>query len=188
MPHGACLAKLSELFPALFTGPMKPLKLRIQADIQTRAPGVFTKADLSAFFRRYTGSTAYLNAVAKGAHRFDLDGAEAGELSDEHRQVAQEELKRRRGAQQAQREQAQAELRQRAQLLRDFETTRLTAANFCALKGIDPAALDGLLAQAREEARLQPERAPQRHERNDRGDRRPERRSDRHHGHRGDRR
>lgn len=171
-------ARLAELFPALFTGPAKPLKLRIQVDIQERAPGVFSKQALSAFFRRHTATTPYLIAVSQGTQRFDLDGQPAGELTDEHRQVATEELARRRAitkarreeAIQAQREahrearkqdraaqqqnqQAQQERRNRAQLLRDFEGTRLTAANFCALKGIDPAALDGLLAQAREEAK-----------------------------------
>ena len=161
-------ARLAELFPALFTGPAKPLKLRIQVDIQERAPGVFSKQALSAFFRRHTGTTSYLIAVSQGTQRFDLDGQPAGELTDEHRQVAtkarreeaiqaqreahREARKQERAAQQ-QNQQAQQERRNRAQLLRDFEGTRLTAANFCALKGIDPAALDGLLAQAREEAK-----------------------------------
>ncbi len=194
-------ARLAELFPALFTGPAKPLKLRIQVDIQERAPGVFSKQALSAFFRRHTGTTSYLIAVSQGSQRFDLDGQPAGELTDEHRQVATEELARRRAitkarreeAIQAQREahrearkqeraaqqqnqQAQQERRNRAQLLRDFEGTRLTAANFCALKGIDPAALDGLLAQAREEAKqdaLRPRPEGRRDHRDDpRGERR----------------
>lgn len=159
MPQAQCLAKLSELFPALFTGPVKPLKLRIQADIQQRAPGVFTKADLSSFFRRYTGATSYLTAVARGKERFDLDGQPAGELTAEHRQVATDELQRRRAAHQAQREQEEAGRRERIQLLRDFETTRLTEANFCALKGIAPENLPALLAQAREEAKAMPPRA-----------------------------
>lgn len=171
-------ARLAELFPGLFTGPAKPLKLRIQVDIQERAPGVFSKQALSAFFRRHTATTPYLIAVSQGTERFDLDGQPAGELTDEHRQVATEELARRRAITKARREEAlqaqreaqrearkqeraaqqqnqqdQQERRNRAQLLRDFEGTRLTAANFCALKGIDPAALDGLLAQAREEAK-----------------------------------
>ena len=171
-------ARLAELFPALFKGPAKPFKLRIQVDIQERAPGEFSKQALSAFFRRHTGTTSYLIAVSQGTQRFDLDGQPAGELSEEHRQVATEELARRRAITKARREEAiqaqreaqrearkqeraaqqqnheaQQERRNRAQLLRDFETTRLTAANFCALKGIDPAALDGLLAQAREEAK-----------------------------------
>jgi ProP effector len=158
LPQAQCLAKLTELFPALFTGPVKPLKLRIQADIQERAPGVFTKADLSSFFRRYTGATSYLAAVSRGQQRFDLDGQPAGELTAEHRQVAADELQRRRSLQNEQREQEEAGRRERYQLLRDFETTRLTEANFCALKGIAPDALPALLAQAREEAKAMPPR------------------------------
>jgi hypothetical protein len=148
----ATATRLAELFPALFKGQPKPLKLRIQIDIQERAPGQFSKQALSAFFRRYTGATSYLIAVTKAAHRFDLDGQPAGELTDEHRKVAADELARRRALTQARREQEQGERRQRAQLLRDFETTRLTTANFCALKGIAPESLDGVLAQARAEA------------------------------------
>ncbi len=156
MSPAACAQQLAERFPALFAGRPKPLKLRIQADIQARAPGVFTKQALSAFLRRHTGSTAYLNALVASAQRFDLDGQSAGELSDEHRQAAVDELARRRALHAQRREQEQQERRQRATLLRDFEATRLTPANFCALKGIAPEALDGLLALAREEAAQRP--------------------------------
>jgi len=97
----ACGARLAELFPALFVGPdapgpFKPIKLRIQADIQTRAPGVFSKRTLGIFFSRYTTTGAYLKALAApGAQRFDLDGQPAGEIAEEHRAAAVEELARR---------------------------------------------------------------------------------------------
>jgi hypothetical protein len=148
----ATAARLAELFPALFKGQPKPLKLRIQVDIQERAPGEFSKQTLSAFFRRYTGATSYLIAVSKGTQRFDLDGQPAGELTDEHRKVAADELARRRTNANAKRELEQQQRYNRATLLRDFETTKLTTANFCALKGLPVEALDGLLAQARAEA------------------------------------
>lgn len=148
----ATAARLAELFPALFKGQPKPLKLRIQVDIQERAPGVFSKQALSAFFRRYTGATSYLIAVSKGTQRFDLDGQPAGELTDEHRKVAADELARRRTNANAKRELEEQQRHNRATLLRDFETTKLTTANFCALKGLPVDALDGLLAQARAEA------------------------------------
>ena len=70
MSAGDCAQQLRALFPALFGGAVKPLKLRIQVDIQARAPGRFTKQALSAFFRRHTGSTAYLMAVSKAAVGF----------------------------------------------------------------------------------------------------------------------
>jgi ProP effector len=152
----ACAARLAELFPALFApGTPKPLKLRIQSDIQLRAPGVFTKKSLSVFLHRHTTTTAYLRAVA-------------GAIADDHRQAAVAELERRRAMHEARREaerQAQraandearraraAEDEQRREasaLLRAFEATTLTRANFCALKGLSEAQLDALLAQARQ--------------------------------------
>ena len=222
MSPAACADLLKQHFPALFVGQPKPLKLRIQSDIAQRAPGVFGKPALSAFFRRHTGSTAYLIALGKSTERFDLDGQPAGELSEEHRQLAREELTRRRqvtrdreqqaraqahpqareqhhapaqdqapdNVQQAELRAAQAELRAqqaelRAQqaelrvqqaalqahqaghqqerqarlaLLRDFDRTTLTMANFCALKGMKPETLAPLLAQARLEAAEAPPR------------------------------
>lgn len=147
-----CGDELRRTFPALFQGGAKPLKLKIQADIQERVPGVFSKQQLSSFLRRYTGSTSYLIAMTRSSHRFDLDGHPSGEISDEHRQAAAEELARRRTQHQAKLQQIDEARRKRAALLRDFENTTLTAANFCALKGIAPHALDALLATARHEA------------------------------------
>ncbi|MEQ1686639.1 MAG: ProQ/FinO family protein [Burkholderiaceae bacterium] len=164
----ACAARLSELFPALFTpGTPQPLKLRIQADIQLRAPGIFTKKSLSVFLHRHTTNTAYLRAVANAPQRIDLDGQPAGEIADEHRQAAVAELERRRAMHDARRDAernaqraahdearraraAEEEQRREASgLLRAFETTTLTRANFCALKGLTEAQLDTMLAQAR---------------------------------------
>ncbi|MCV2353154.1 ProQ/FinO family protein [Paucibacter sp. B2R-40] len=157
MSPAACAAKLKELFPALFVGGgVKPLKLRVQADIQERAPGVFTKAALSAFLRRHTGSTSYLMAISKARTRFDLDGQPAGDLIDEHRAAAVEELARRRGLQQERLDLEQAQARNRAGLLHDFERTTLTLPNFCALKGVTPEELPGLLEIARQEAAARP--------------------------------
>lgn len=180
MTPAACAQQLKERFPALFAGTPKPLKLRIQADIKERAPGVFTKAVMSAFLRRYTGTTAYLIALTKAEHRVDLDGQPAGEITEEHRTVAQQELDRRRAihqerraqetqAERARRDQARTEeraaqakqreeqelqevkRRNRAHLLRDFEQTTLTRGNFCVLKGLPESDLDRVLDIARKE-------------------------------------
>ncbi len=174
-------AELKALFPALFTGKPKPVKLRIQADIQERAPSKFSKAQLSAFLRRHTGSTGYLIALTQAKTRFDLDGQPAGEISEEHLTAAKDELTRRKGARQerenAEQERQQLEARQRrnrGQLLWDFERTTLTEANFCVLKGLTPEELPGLLEIARKErAEAPPEtsRAAPREPRRD--DRRP---------------
>jgi sRNA-binding protein len=96
MSPAECGQRLAALFPALFAGPPRPLKLRIHVDIQARAPGVFSRAALSAFMHRHTLGNAYLRAVAQGGQRYDLDGQPAGELAAEHRQAAADELARRR--------------------------------------------------------------------------------------------
>lgn len=155
-----CAQQLKALFPALFGGAVKPLKLRIQLDIQERAPGKFSKQTLSAFFRRHTGATSYLIAVTKAASRFDLDGQPAGELTDEHRKVAADELARRRGNQEERRQLEEQQRRNRAGLLHDFQTTTLTKPNFCALKGVPVDELDGLLEIARGEAEERARQAP----------------------------
>ncbi|MBY0366261.1 MAG: ProQ/FinO family protein, partial [Burkholderiaceae bacterium] len=150
-PARDATAELKALFPALFTGKPKPVKLRIQADIQARAPGRFTKAQLSAFLRRHTGGTGYLIALTQAKTRFDLDGNPAGEISEEHLNAAKEELARRRGVQQERQQLELQQRRNRAQLLWDFERTTLTEANFCVLKGVVPEELPGLLEIARRE-------------------------------------
>lgn len=154
----AVAALLKQRFPGLFSGAPKPIKLHIQADIQARAPGLFTKRVLSAFLHRHTGSTSYLIGLSKATQRFDLDGQPCGELTAEHREMAAEELTRRRNLQnerRAQEDEQRVLLEQqrfnRAGLLRDFERTTLTQANFCVLKGVAVDELDGLLAIARRE-------------------------------------
>jgi ProP effector len=54
----------------------------------------------------------------------------------------------------------QQQRRERAQLLRDFERTTLTMPNFCALKGIEPEALEAALTLARQEAAEAPPAPP----------------------------
>ncbi len=173
----ACAARLAELFPAVFApGAAKPLKLRIQADIQLRAPATFTRKSLSIFLHRHTTSTAYLKALVGSLQRSDLDGQPAGDVADEHRVAAAAELERRRALhddrraaeRDAQRKLHEAQRkafeesrrqqnadedarRERAALLRAFETSTLTRANFCALKRISEGELDALLAQARQD-------------------------------------
>ncbi len=164
-------ARLAALFPALFAQHQpQPLKLRIQADVQARAPGVFTRKSLSAFLHRYTTGTPYLQALTRAPQRLDLDGQPAGEIADEHREAATNEVARRRAlvderraaeqnarreadtAARQQREADQQGRRERASLLRAFESSTLTRANFCALKGIAETELDAQLALARQEA------------------------------------
>ena len=172
----ACAALMAEMFPAVFApGAHRPLKLRIQADVQLRAPGIFTRKSLSIFLQRHTTTTAYLKALLGAPHRVDLDGLPAGEVAEEHREAAAAELARRRQLHDARRaaerdaqRKANDESRrlrdaedtartERAALLRAYETTTLTRTNFCALKQVPEAELDARLAQARQERTLRME-------------------------------
>jgi sRNA-binding protein len=170
----ACAARLAELFPAVFgPGSPKPLKLRIQADLQQRAPGVFTRKVLSGFLHRHTTSTAYLRALVNAPQRVDLDGLAAGEVAAEHREAAIAELQRRRDLHDARRAaerdaqraaeraahdearrarlQQDEQRRERQALLRAFEASTLTRRNFLALKGLTETQFEAMLAQARQE-------------------------------------
>jgi ProP effector len=104
LPPAAVAERLAALFPALFGAAPQPLKLRIQADIQQRSPGIFTKKSLSIFLHRHTTSTAYLKALSAAPQRVDLDGQPAGEVAEEHRQAAAVELERRKGVHAARRQ------------------------------------------------------------------------------------
>lgn len=149
-------ALLKQLFPALFSGPAKPIMLKVQQAIEARAPGRFTKKALSGFLARHTASTGYLIALTRSEQRFDLDGQPAGELSAEHREAARNLLAQRRERVKAREQEIEAARRWRQALLRDFEQSKLSRANFCALKNVPEPQLDALLAQAREERNAPP--------------------------------
>lgn len=150
--------RLKELFPALFTGAPKPIMLKVQQAIEARSPGVFSKKALSGFLARHTASTSYLIAITKSEQRFDLDGQPAGALSEDHREAARLQLAQRRQRQREREQEMENARRWRLDLLRSFETSRISRANFCALKGVDDAQLDALLEQARQERQERPAR------------------------------
>ena len=79
-------------------------------------------------------------------------GAAAGEISAEHRQAALDELQRRRTLRAAREDEQREWQRRRAELLHAFESTTLSLANFCALKGVAADELPALLELARREA------------------------------------
>ncbi len=173
----AAAERLKALFPALFGGPAKPIKLKIQADIEARAPGVFPKPVLTAFRRRYTAGNAYLRALVREPNRLDLDGQPAGEVAAEHREAAKTALAERRERQQAREQEMETARRWRLDLLADWQRTALSRTNFCALKGVEESSLDALLAQAKAELAAMPP-APARRPSSDRPGQRPSKRPD----------
>ena len=108
------LQKLQEISPTF--SEVKPLALRIDKAIAERFPEVDRKVVRSAM-RMHTATTRYLKAVEKASARFDLDGNESGEVTEEQRQHAAQTLKerfaevakRKKAAAEAERERERAE-------------------------------------------------------------------------------
>lgn len=72
----------------------KPVALRIDKAIMARFPEIDRKVVRTAM-RIHTASTRYLKSMEKATQRFDLDGVEAGEVTEEHRAHAALTLKER---------------------------------------------------------------------------------------------
>ena len=70
---------------------------------------VFAQKSLRMAMRSHTISTRYLKEMEKGTQRLNLDGSPAGEVTDENRQHAAEQLKERFKKQAEQRKAAEAE-------------------------------------------------------------------------------
>ena len=90
------LQKLFELYPHLFGSSFLPLKLGTYQDLMTAHPEVFQKDSLKAALGFHARSTRYLQCVADGNKRHDLQGNAVEDVSPEHVYLALLELFRRR--------------------------------------------------------------------------------------------
>jgi sRNA-binding protein len=95
-PAHPVLDKLFELHPQLFGAQFKPLKIGIFEDLLARHPEAFQRDELKVALGLHARSTAYLECVAAGLPRHDLDGQPVSELSPEHVHHAVMEVFRRR--------------------------------------------------------------------------------------------
>ena len=95
MPHPV-LEKLFELHPELFGAQFKPLKIGVFDDLLARHPDAFKKDDLKVALGLHARSTAYLESVAAGQQRHDLDGQPVAPVAPEHVHHAIMEVFRRR--------------------------------------------------------------------------------------------
>ncbi len=86
------LDKLLAAFPVLRD--RKPLALGIHKAIRERMPDIPVD-ELRTALRIHTTSTQYLKGILIGRERFDLDGNAAGEVTEEHRKVADGTLRDR---------------------------------------------------------------------------------------------
>jgi hypothetical protein len=90
------LDRLAHFHPALFGARFLPLKLGIFHDLVAAHPDAFTKEELKAALGVHARSTRYLEAVAAGTKRHDLDGHPVEDLAPEHVHHAIMEVFKRR--------------------------------------------------------------------------------------------
>jgi ProP effector len=95
-PAHPVLDKLFELHPDLFGAHFKPLKIGIFEDLLARHPEAFQRDELKVALGLHARSTAYLESVAAGLERHDLDGQPVAPLAPEHVHHAIMEVFRRR--------------------------------------------------------------------------------------------
>jgi ProP effector len=92
------LERLFELYPKLFGAQFLPLKLGVFHDLMARHPDDFKKDDLKIAMGQHARSTRYLESVAAGHQRHDLDGQPIEAVAPEHVHHAIVEVFRRRQA------------------------------------------------------------------------------------------
>jgi sRNA-binding protein len=92
----AVLEQLFKLYPQLFGAEFLPLKLGIFQELLASHPDVFERHMLKAALGVHTRSTRYLQCVAAGMARHDLQGGAVDAVAPEHIYLAMLELFRRR--------------------------------------------------------------------------------------------
>ncbi|MBL0421234.1 prop effector [Ramlibacter sp. AW1] len=159
------LQRLWELHPRLFGARFRPLKIGIFEDLMTRHPGAFEKDQLKAALAQHVRSTRYLESVANGEDRCDLDGEPVEPVALEHVQHAILEVFRRRQSQgrgEASRGWAVARLAQAVQasgLAREAYLERVRTQDTTALGLLDEAFGQVAAETARREALVRAYRA-----------------------------
>ncbi len=138
------LEQLFGLYPQLFGAHFLPLKRGIFQDLLARHPEVFQRDSLKAALAVHARSTRYLQCVASGQARHDLDGVAVEEVAPEHVFQAVVELHRRRQA----RSPEDLGPKLRAQLCAAFEASGLSRQDY--LARVQPA--DASLAAVLDEA------------------------------------
>jgi ProP effector len=142
------LEQLADLYPGLFGEVFLPLKRGIFQDLLAAHPDVLDREALKAGLAVHTRSTRYLQSVAAGLKRHDLQGKAVEDMAPEHIHHALLEVFRRRQGR-AGEDQRQ---RLRNRIVQAFEASGLSREAYDALvRGRDEAAnavLDEALAEA----------------------------------------
>ena len=120
------LEKLFELYPHLFGAEFLPLKLGIFQELLATHPETFKRDALKAALGIHTRSARYLQSVAAGKKRHDLQGVAVEDVAPEHIHFAIVELFRRR----QNRTNEDLRPRLRAHLMGAFEASGLTRQDY----------------------------------------------------------
>jgi len=138
------LEKLFELYPQLFGAEFRPLKLGVFQELLAAHPEQFQRESLKAALGFHTRSTRYLQSVAAGHKRHDLQGNPGEEVAPEHVYLTLLELFRRRQAR------AREDLRPkfRAQLMAAYEASGLSRQDYQAKVQNSDADATALLEEA----------------------------------------
>lgn len=139
----AVLEKLFELYPHLFGAEFLPLKLGIFQDLLASHPDLFERNTLKVALGLHTRSGRYLQSVAAGKKRHDLQGAAVEDVAPEHVYLAMLELFRRRQGR------TKEDLRPkfRAQLMAAFEASGLTRQDYLSRTQTKDAEVNTLLEE-----------------------------------------
>jgi len=97
-PAFAVLERLFQLYPKMFGARFLPLKLGVYQELLALHPDEFKKEDLKAALGLHARSTRYLESVAAGHQRHDLNGEPVEDVAPEHVHHAVMEVFRRRQA------------------------------------------------------------------------------------------
>ena len=145
------LEKLFELHPNLFGAQFLPLKLGIFHDLLARHPDAFKKDELKLAMGQHARSTRYLECVAAGLARHDLDGVAVEPVAPEHVHHAILEVFRRRQAR------SKDDLRPRLTMLlkQAIENSGLTLDDYAALVRVQDEATNALLDDAMAELKAE---------------------------------
>ena len=146
-PRHPVVEKLAGLYPALFGDQPLPLKRGIFQDLMAAHPEAFEKNELKVALGLHTRSTRYLNAVAMGEPRHDLQGNVVEAMAPEHVFHALVEAFRRRKPREG--EDLQVKLRRRMGMA--YIASNLTRDDFLARVQVKDEATQALLAAAMQE-------------------------------------
>ena len=97
-PAHQVLERLFQLYPKMFGARFLPLKLGVFQELMTLHPDDFKKEDLKVALGLHARSTRYLESVAAGHKRHDLNGVPVEDVAPEHVHHAIMEVFRRRQA------------------------------------------------------------------------------------------